>query len=168
MAVAQTTPTPARLARRISAPGWVAAGVIALAAILAAVTIAAWPTSEADKARADGDRLGEAVAQLYNAQSSADVDAALTEIHAAAGDTRDHAGDRVADQVADQEDALARAADGFAGVHTSSDAFEVDLYQAELDIAVDDLTAQASAFRADGPEVEQAFWEGFQGGLNGN
>ena len=168
MAVAQTTPTPARLARRTSAPGGMAAGVLALAAVLVAVAIAVWPTSEADKARDDGDRLGEAVGQLYNAQSTADVDAALTEIHAAAADTREHAGDRVADQVADQEDGLARAADGFVGVDTSSDAFEVDPYQAELDIAVNDLTAQASAFRADGPEVEQAFWDGFQGGFSGD
>jgi hypothetical protein len=78
---------------------------------------------------------------------------------------RTHAGDEVADQAADQQNALARAADGFAGSLTSDDEWEAELSQAELDTAVDDLTAQASDFRAEGPHVRQAFWEGVQYGL---
>jgi hypothetical protein len=85
---------------------------------------------------------------------------------AAIADTRDHAGDAVANQVDDQADALSRAADGFVGVHTSDDAFSVDLYQAELNTAVDDLGDNAEDFRTTGPEVQQAFWDGYQDGLN--
>jgi hypothetical protein len=136
--------------------------------IIAVVAVAVWPASTTDKARDDGQQLGQAVGQLYNAQSAADVDAALAQIDAAAGDARDHAGDEVASQVADQEDALARVADGFVGAHTSGDAFEVDLYQAELNTAVDDLSRQADDFRAQGPAVQQAFWDGFQDGLPGD
>jgi hypothetical protein len=143
---------------------WVAGGV-ACAAILTAVAIAVWPASTTDKARDDGERLGEAVGQLYNAQSAAEVDAAQAEIDAAVSQTSVHAGDQVAAQVADQRDALARAADGFVGAHTTDDAFEADLYQAELNAALDDLTSQASDFRAEGPEVHQAFWQGVQEGL---
>jgi hypothetical protein len=80
-------------------------------------------------------------------------------------DARDHAGDEVGEQVAAQEDALARAADGYVGAVTSDDAFESDLYEAELDVALNDLTSQASDFRAQGPEVHQAFWEGVDEGL---
>jgi hypothetical protein len=141
--------------------------IIALiAAALAAVAIAAWPASETDKARDDGEQLGEAVSQLYYAESSAEVDAALAEIDEAAADTREHSGDAVADQIAAQEDALARAADGFAGSVTAGDEFEQDLYQAELELALDDLTTQASDFRAQGPEVNEAYWEGFDEGLS--
>jgi hypothetical protein len=157
-------PAPARASRRPSMLGRLAAGVL-LAAALAALTVALWPASEADKARDDGERMGEAVGQLYAADTTAEVDAALAEVHSAAVDARDHAGDSVANQVADQEDALSRAADGFVGTHTSDDSFEADLYQAELDTAVDDLTTQASDFRAEGPEVQQAYGEGVEDGL---
>jgi hypothetical protein len=167
MSLAQAT-TTAESARSTSVLRRVAgvAGGTLIASTLAVVAIAVWPASEADKARDDGERLGAAVAELYAADSSAEVDRALTEIHAVAVDTRDHAGDAVAEQVADQEDALARAADGFVGSHTTDDAFEADVYQAELDIAVDDLTSQAEDFRNEGPEVQQAFWEGYEDGLN--
>ena len=63
-------------------------------------------------------------------------------------------------------DALDRAADGFVGTLTADDEFEQDLYEAELDVAVDDLTSQAEDFRTTGPEVQQAFWDGFDTGLD--
>jgi hypothetical protein len=148
-----------------SALGWIAGGVLA-AGVVAVLAIALWPASEADKARDDGEQLGQAVTQLYYADSSAEVDAALAEVHQAAVDTREHAGDAVATQVADQEDALARAADGFIGSVSADDEFEADLYQAELDVALDDLERQASDFQNQGPEVRQAFWEGYEDGLS--
>jgi hypothetical protein len=168
MSVAPTTPAPAAPAagqdRTMSLLRWITGGAV-LATILTVVTIAVWPASETDKARADGKQLGQAVAQLQSAQSQADVDAALADVDAAVSDARDHAGDAVANQVADQDDALDRAVDGFTGTHSSGDAFEVDLYQAELNTAVDDLDNQAEDFRTQGPEVQQAFWDGYQDGL---
>jgi len=131
-------------------------------AVLAALAIALWPASEVDKARADGEQLGEAVFALYAADSTSEVDAALADVHTAATDAREHAGDAVADQVAAQEDALARAADGFVGMYSSDDDFEADLYQYELDVAVDDLADNAEEFRTTGPEVQQAFWDGYE------
>jgi hypothetical protein len=105
------------------------------------------------------------VTALYHAESSAEVDAALADVHDAVLDTRDHAGDAVYDQAVAQEDALARAADGFVGSLAADDEFEADLYQAELEIAVDDLSSQATDFRDQGPEVRQAFYDGYQEGL---
>lgn len=168
-----TTPAPANAPAR-SHPGlrrstllrWTAgSGIVASA--LAVAAIALWPASEADKARTDGRQFGEAVAQLSSATSSAEVDAALTEMNAALVDTRDHAGDAVAEQVSDQADALDRAVDGFAGSTTSDDAFEQDLYEYELDVALDDLSSQADEFRTTCPEVQQAFWDGYETGVNG-
>jgi len=144
---------------------WIAGGAAA-AAVLAVLAIALWPDSQTDKARADGKQLGEAVAALSTATTSAEVDAALSDIDVAVTETRDHAGDRVADQASDQADALDRAVDGFVGSRTSDDAFEADLYQAQLDGAVDDLYDNASGFRGEGPEVQQAFWDGYQDGVS--
>ena len=155
---APPVPQP-RTSRLVS---WIAGGT-AVSALLATLAIAAWPASAADQARADGERYGQAVSDLYAAQSPAEVDAALSDMHGAAADARDHAGDEVADQVAAQEDALARAADGFVGTNTSD--ASADLYQAELDVAVDDLSSQAADFRDQGPDVRQAFWDGVDDGL---
>jgi hypothetical protein len=168
MSTAHTATAP-RAARprsrsRRSTLGRLMAGLL-VAAALAVVTVALWPPSEADKAREDGEQLGEAVTALYYAESSAEVDAALADVHDAVLDTREHAGDAVYNQAADQEDALARAADGFVGSLTTDDEFEAELYQAELEVAVDDLGSQAADFRDQGPEVRQAFYEGYQDGL---
>jgi len=167
---ATTTPAPASTAGAGSNRSLLAklAGGTTVAALLAAGAIAFWPASETGKAFDDGQRFGEAVAQLQSATSGSEVDAALAEMDAAVADTRDHAGDAVAGQVSDQEDALSRAADGFAGVHTSDDSFSVDLYQAELNDAVDDLGDNAEDFRTTGPEVQQAFWDGYEAGLSGD
>ena len=142
----------------------IAGGVFA-AAVLCVLAIALWPASEADKARDDGERVGEAVTQLYNAESSTEVDAALAELDAAVTDTRAHAGDEVADQVADQQDALARAAEGFVGYYSTDSDWDQALYEAELEIALDDLYYNGADFREQGPEVNEAFWEGVDEGL---
>jgi hypothetical protein len=137
-----------------------------LAAALAALTLALWPASEADKARDDGEQVGTAVSHVYEADNSAEVDAAVAELDAAVADTRAHAGDELAEQVDDQTDALSRAADGFAGSVTTDDEWDYELYQAELDVALDDLADNAGDFRGQGPEVHRAFWEGFESGVN--
>ena len=129
-------------------------------AVLGAVAVLAWPASATDRARDNGEQVGQAVNHLYEADSAADVDAAVAGLDAAVSDTRAEVSGDVADQVDDQTDALSRAADGFVGSRTSDDSFEADLYQAELDGALDDLTDNASDFRGQGPEVRQAFWDG--------
>jgi hypothetical protein len=162
-----TAPIGATKPRRRSLTAWIA-GAIGLAVIVTAITIAVWPASAADKARDDGRAVGTAVSDLYYADSSAEAEQALADLDGAIAGTRDHAGDAVAQQAADQRDALSRAADGFVGSHTSESDWDVALYQSELDGALDDLTGNASDFRAEGPEVQQAFWQGVDDGLNGN
>jgi hypothetical protein len=142
-----------------------AGGGAAVAAVLAAGAIALWPASVADKARDDGERFGTAAAALYDAQSPQEVDAALADMNAAGLAARDHVSGDVTDHISDQEDALTRAADGFVGAHLSGDAWEVDLYQAELNDAVDDLQNEAKSFRNNGSEAAQAFYDGVETGL---
>jgi hypothetical protein len=143
---------------------WLTAGVL-IASVIASLVIALWPASATDTARADGRQLGQAVGELYYAQNQDQVAAAESDINAALSDVRDHAGDAVAGQVSDAQDALSRAADGFVGTHTTTDSFEADLYQSELNTALDDLSSQADNLRTQGPEIQQAFWDGVQAGL---
>jgi hypothetical protein len=143
---------------------WIAA-TLGLVALITAVTIAVWPASAADKARADGKNLGQAVGELYNAQGTADVDAAFADINSALNDTRNHAGDELNEQLDKQADALNRAADGFVGAHSTDDSWDQDLYQSELDYAVDDLSNNANDFQNQRSDVRSAYWDGFQSGL---
>jgi hypothetical protein len=144
---------------------WITGGVLAVA-VVAALAVALWPASETEKARQDGEQLGMAVNDLSNAQTAEEVDAALIDVQDAVADTADHAGDEVAEQVDEQADALDRTVDGFVGMHTTDSEWDAELYEYELDVAVDDLTSQAEDFRTQGPEVQQAFWDGYQDGLN--
>jgi hypothetical protein len=163
-AVHTETPSRALRAPRRRLLLW-AGGGAGVAAVLAAGAIALWPTSTVDQARDDGERFGEAVSALYNAQSSEEADAALSDLQSAAVDARDHVGDDIDSHIDKQADALNRAADGFVGTHTADDSWSVDIYQAELNDAVDDLADEAESFRTTGPEAAQAFYEGVQTGL---
>jgi hypothetical protein len=145
--------------------GWLAGGLSA-ATVVTAVTLALWPASAADTARADGKQVGHAVSDLYYAQSTDEVNAAMEDLDNAVADSRDHASNEINGQVNKQVDALDRAADGFVGSLTSDDEFEADLYQTELDYAVDDLASQADDFQTNAPEVTQAFWNGVNDGLS--
>ena len=114
----------------------------------AILTVAFWPASDADKAREDGEQLGAAVSSLYAADATDEVDAALDGVSDAAADTR--------------------AADGFVGSLTADDEFDQELYEYELDGALDDLAEGAEDTREDAPKVEQSFWEGFASTLTTN
>ena len=146
-------------------PARIAIGGTTLVAALAATAIAVWPASAADKAYDDGVKVGEALTAVYEADTQAEAEAAIADLDAAVADTRTHAGDAVADQAYDQAEAFDRAAEGAIGAATAEDAWEQDVYQAELEVAMDDLVEGASDFRADGPQVHQGFWEGVQDGL---
>ena len=139
-------------------------GAVLVIAALAVTAVLVWPDSEADKAREDGESVGTAVAALYDADTESEADAALDELTVAIEDTRAHAGDAIAEQVAAQEEDLSYAVDGYVGTVEADDEWEADVYEAELDYAVDELVDQASDFREQGPEVQQAFWEGVEEG----
>jgi hypothetical protein len=143
---------------------WAGIGTV-VAAGLAVLTIAVWPQSETDKARQDGGHVGHAVAGLRTADSTDDVHNALDDLNAAVRDTRDHAGDVIYNQVDAQGDAIYHAVNGVVGATSSTDEWEADLYEEELETAVEDLNSQAEELRTDGTEVQQDFWDGVESGL---
>ncbi len=136
------------------------AGGLALAAI-AVLAIVLWPDSEADKARADGEQLGAAVSSLTTATSEAEAEAALADIRTAIEDSRTHLGEYVTDQIDEQANSLDQAVNGYVGAVTAEDEWDQDLYEVELEYALDDLYDQAADFRSEAPEVQEAYWEGF-------
>jgi hypothetical protein len=165
-AVPSTAPAPARKSTLATWMTWIAGAAAATAAIVVLV-IAVWPASETEKARDDGERVGAAVAQVQSAGTTDEVDDALAELQDALHDTRAHGYDAVTTQVDDQGDALYRAADGYVGSLSSDDDFEQAVYNDELDAALSDLENNAQDFQSTGPEVQQAFWDGYETGLNG-
>ena len=154
--------TPTR--SRASVFRWIA-GAIGLATLITVVAIAVWPASAADKAREDGKHLGQAVGELYNAHSQADVNAASADIHSALGDSRSHASDELNKHVNKQVDALNRAANGYVGAHTTDSSWDRDVYQSELNYATDDLSYNAKHFRNQRSDVDKAYYDGFRKGL---
>ena len=140
---------------------WISGGA-ALAAVLAVCAVALWPASETEQARNDGEAFGTAVVDLQSATTPLEVDAALLDVRDALNQTAEHASDEVAEQANDQADALERAADGFVGEREADNEFDQDLYHLQLEAAVDDLATNAEDFRTQGPEVQQAFWDGYQ------
>ena len=165
-AVPSSTRAPARKTTLATWVTWIAGATAAVAAIVVLV-IAVWPASETDKARDDGERVGAAVAQVQSASTTEEVDDALAELQDAVHDTRAHGYDAVSSQASDQADALDRAANGYVGSISSDDDFEQAIYDDELDAALSDLENNASDFQTTGPEVQQAFWDGYETGLNG-
>ncbi len=143
--------------------GGFALGGLILAAV-AILAIVLWPDSEADKARADGEQLGAAVSSLTTASSEAEAEAALADIRTAIEDSRAHLDEYVGGQIDEQAHALDQAVNGYVGAVTADDEWDQDLYEIELDYALDDLYDQAEDFRSEAPEVQQAFWEGFDEG----
>lgn len=141
-------------------------GACLVALALMAATIAVWPASEADKARDDGEQLGEAMTQVYEADSQSELDSALAAVDEAVSVSSDHAGDAVAEQVERQANALDRAVEGYYGAVTTTDEWEQELYETQLSYAVTDLEYNADEFRGSSDDVVEAYWDGFDDGFD--
>ena len=141
-------------------------GGLALALAVTAIAIAVWPASEAEKAREDGEQLGQAVAQLQDAETQEEVDAAWDDVVTEVETSVDHGGDAVAEQADKQAEMLDWALDSYAGAVDADDEFEQDVYETELDYALTELESNAEEFRTSADDVVQSYWEGFDEGLS--
>lgn len=127
-------------------------------AALVAVTfvLGACGTSPEDKAHDDGKKVGEATRALSNSRSVASAKSALSELRSAVHGVRDEVNQSVRTQLDTQRDTLTRAVQG--------------LRQGDVQAAKDQVQqvrAQAEAFRHSSSSVTNEFWRGFEEGYDG-
>jgi hypothetical protein len=140
-------------------------GAVTGVAVVVVLAVALWPQSAEDRAYDDGQRLGQALTDLRTADTYAEVDAGLTDVRHAASKAHDHVGDALDEQLTKQQNAFFAAVDGYAGATTTDDAWEQDVYDAELDDALNAFDDQADDFRSSSDDVARAFGDGLQSGL---
>jgi hypothetical protein len=121
--------------------------------VLAVVALAGCGDSPEDEARDSGEEIGEAAQSLSKAASPADAQKALAELRDEVGDLDVDVRDKVADQVAVQRKTLESAVGG------GTDA---------LQAAVQQMQAQAAAFREGESSIANEFWRGVQEGYEGD
>jgi small-conductance mechanosensitive channel len=127
-------------------------------AVLLAMTLVlgACGTSPEDKAHDDGKKVGEATRALFDSRSVASAKSAVSELRSAVDGVRDEINQSVRTQLDTQRDTLSRAVQG--------------LRQGDVQAAKDDVQqvrAQADAFRHSNSSVTNEFWRGFEEGYDG-
>jgi len=129
---------------------------IAALGLIAALAVAGCGKSPEDKARDNGKAVGKAVRELHDAGSVDQARAAVKDLRTAAADIGDDARAAVKDQVDTQKATLSAAASSL----TSADS-------AGLKNSIQDVRAQADAFRHSDDSVANEFWRGFEEGYDG-
>ena len=123
---------------------------------LALAALAGCGSSPEDEAREDGEQVGAAVRDLYDAQSPEEAANAVTALLTARGDLREDARDHVSTEVQTQAAALRAAGEEFAAGGSVED----------LRASIQEVRAQAEAFGESNDSVVNEFWRGFQDGYD--
>jgi hypothetical protein len=121
-----------------------------------------------DTAKDRGQDVGEAVRQLVDARSIDEVQTAATEVKDAVAAVGDDGGDRVQAQLRTQQDKANQAIGDLKSTLTSGDDDAAASARTELQGDLQDLRAQASAFRGSNDSVANAFWDGVKDGYDGD
>jgi hypothetical protein len=139
----------------------------ALAALVVALGAGACGDSPEDTAHQHGEDVGKAAASLTSATSVAQLQTATQDLKDAVGQVTSADGDRVQDQLRAQKTHLDQLIGDLRRVISAPDAATRDAARAELQGGVQDLRAQAAAFRASSDSVANAFWDGVKDGYDG-
>jgi hypothetical protein len=127
------------------------------AVVLAALAIAACGESPEDEARDDGERIGETLRALFDSEDLADAQAAMNDLRAAVDEVADETSDAVQDQIDTQRSTIEDAVE-------AAQSADIDAVKG----AVQQLRAQADAFRSGSDSVANEFWRGFEEGYDGD
>jgi hypothetical protein len=117
------------------------------AAVLAALAIGACGDSPEDEAREDGEQLGKALRDFSDAESAEERGAAIDDFRAAVESVEEDTAERVRTQVETQRATLEGAGEDVQG-------------------AIQELRAQADAFRSGNDSIANEFWRGFEEGYD--
>jgi LPS O-antigen subunit length determinant protein (WzzB/FepE family) len=128
----------------------------ALAAVVfAALALVACGESPEDQARDDGERAGEAVRALYDAETPEGAQSAVDELTAVRDDLDEDIREHVQDEISVQSESLQAAAEALQGGD-----------RAALQSAIQDVRAQADSFTSQDDSIANEFWRGFEEGYD--
>jgi hypothetical protein len=119
--------------------------------------------SPEDTAKDHGEDVGEAFRDLTDARSVQEIDEAAVELKDAVAAVGDSGGDQVQQQLSTQQ---ANVEQVIAGVRSALSAGDVAGAQAALQSEIQEVRAQAQAFRSSGDSVANAFWDGVKKGYD--
>lgn len=144
-------------------------GRAALAASLTAVAlaVAGCGDSPEDTAHSDGKAVGQALAQLGDAQDVQQLTSATVAVRQAVSDVGDDVGSRVRKQVDAQQDSLSAVVGELRTAITSDNADARDQARSKLQDSVQDLRSRASSFSESNDSVANSFWDGVKDGYDG-
>ena len=139
-----------------------------LAIAAATLALAACGQAPEDEAHEDGERLGQAIAHLYAAETPEDAREAVDEVVTARNEVRQDAAERVSDHADVQRDSLREAVEAYQEAQTATEASDVESARTDLRSAIQDVMAQASSARTEGDSIEREFWRGVTEGFKGD
>jgi gas vesicle protein len=137
-------------------------GTLLLTGALAVVGAGCGETPE-DNAHDHGEDVGEAFRALTNARSVPEIQDAAQQLKDAVAAVGDSGGDRVQEQIKTQQGNVEQAV---AQVKSALAAGDAAGAQATLQNDLQDVRAQAQAFRSSNDSVANAFWDGVKEGYD--
>jgi imidazoleglycerol phosphate dehydratase HisB len=143
------------------------AQVFAAALAVVALAAAGCGDSPEDTAHDNGEALGEALAQIDDAQDVQELTSGTVALRQAVSDVSDDVGSRVRKQVDAQQDSLSSAVGDLRTAITSDDAEARDEARVKLQDSVQDLRSRASSFSDSSDSVANSFWDGVKDGYDG-
>jgi ABC-type phosphate/phosphonate transport system substrate-binding protein len=126
------------------------------AALALTLLLGACGKSPEDKAHDDGKQVGQAVRKLFDSRSIDQAKAASNDLRDAVNGVGDEVRKSVRTQVATQRDTLEQAVEALKQGNVS-----------EVKGQVQQIRAQADAFRHSNNSVGNEFWRGFEDGYDG-
>ncbi len=139
-------------------------GTLVLTGALA-VSGAGCGESPEDNAKDHGEDVGEAFRDLTNARTAPEIQDAAQQLKDAVAAVGDSGGDRVKEQLSTQQ---ANVEQAVAAVKSDLGAGDVAGAKATLQNDLQDVRAQAQAFRSSNDSVANAFWDGVKEGYDGD
>lgn len=123
--------------------------------LLAALALVACGESPEDQARDEGERAGEAVRALFDAETPEAAQIAVDELVTVRDDLSEDVREHVQDEIGVQSESLQAAAEALQGGD-----------RAALQSAIHDVRAQADAFTSQDDSIANEFWRGFEEGYD--
>jgi protein-tyrosine-phosphatase len=146
---------------------WGGRRVLAVVPVIALLAGAGCGESPEDEAREEGKELGQAVHQLYEAETSQEIFQAMDRVVAARDNLRSDVRKVAGEQLEVQSDSLADATEAIGEAATATTAQELDDARQDLRNAIQNIRAQAETFESQNDALANAFWRGFQEGYDG-